>query len=120
MPIKRMDTAGHMRYAATFERHNGNTNETNNPTYDVEADWKPILEGWYCELIGKGGGENVLGRQTVAETTHILNGNAAAITGKGIQATDRVKVGGMVGYVTVTVSPKGLQQRIDVEVKLES
>lgn len=111
---------GQRRYLATFEAHNGNIDETGNPTYDTLADWLESLAGWYCELIATGGSEQIRGRQIAAETTHVIFGDYAAVAAAGITTQHRCTVGGLTrAGIERIYDADGLRTEMVLELKQE-
>ena len=108
---------GARRWNAQFYRHNGNQDDTGNPTYSVPADWDPISTGWPCEFIATTGGETVRGRQTTAEATYVLFGEFYGAS--GILASDRCEINGSrFGIVAVDDSDE-MQMEHRIELRRE-
>lgn len=108
---------GTRNHKATFFRHNGTTDVSGNPTYSVDADWEQLNQGWPCEMISGTAGETIRGRQVVAETTHLLYGDWAAV--KFVEPTDRVQIGGVRFSITSVSDPGGDRMETRIEIKRE-
>ena len=111
---------GNKRLQATFEVHNGKRDYTGNPTLDNDADWRAVPLDWPCEVIDGGGGETIRGRQTTAQTTHVLVGDYWSVKNRGINANMRATFGGQRAGIVHVSDADGSNRQMRIEVRTET
>ena len=107
------------RYVATFSRHNGNVDNTGNPTYSIPADWDVVADDIPVSLMGAGGGEAAYDRQQTERSTHNLYCDYWDGVSAGIDVTMRVQVNGETFSIVHIGNPDGIQREMEIEVKRE-
>lgn len=107
---------GNRRHSALAELHNGNKDEHGIPTYETLTDWDTVISAWPCERITTSGAENIRGRQTDAEATHVFFGEYFG--GRGITPQMRLVVDGNTYNVVFADDQDGDAREMRVETKV--
>lgn len=107
------------RYVASFYVHNGNRNQTGNPTYDDLEDWYQVAYDYYCEKINSSGGETVRGRQVTDQTSFVLVGDYWGARAIGVSAPMQVEIEGIRGNVISAEDIDGQQLEMMIQVEIE-
>ena len=106
--------SGHRRHGATFQKRADGVDEHGHP----EHRWEFVVGPWYTEMVSTRGGEVVRGRQTTAQSTHVLFGEWSPAL-EVLDTDMRCVVNGEVFGIASVLDADGLRQEIRVELKRE-